>query len=161
MGHRFFFIFAGSAYYPVIFLLGITVFPLVCGLRCCCARLRAPKAPVEPTDPTKPTKPVEPKVGAAGEEWNQYRASLDRYRKAKAKWKEDHKYFVENQQQLRIDYERRRREYKRSTERYKKEVEEPTRQAFSNYCQMTTTHIMFCREEKPAVIQWSLKNYSV
>jgi len=129
-GHRFFFIISCTFLFAGAFVLGITILPIICGLRYCCARVREPEAPVKPTDPIKPTKPEEPKIGASNEEWTEYRKNMSEYRAKKTKWKEDHKYFKENQSKLILQWEKENRAHNKKVAEYKAKVVNPAKQAF-------------------------------
>ncbi len=158
-GNRFFFVTCGTFLFALIFLLGITILPLICGLRYCCAKVKEPTAPIKPTEPVKPTKPSEPKVGATNEEWNIYRKTLAAYRVDKDKWKQDHKYYKENQSRLILAYEKDCRQHKKQLNAYNDKVLSPVRGMMCRNCVNTTTHIIFCREERPAIVAGLLRQY--
>jgi hypothetical protein len=157
--HRFFFMITGMVQFSVVFVLGITIFPLVCGLRFLCIRKNAPKPPVEPKAPVKPDKPVEPGITASPEEWNEYRKSLANYRDIKRKWKADQQKFKEQEPQLRAAYEEERQRYRANTAAFEAKVAEPARESCLQFVHDTVLHIFFWRKEKPKIIRYYLKMY--
>ena len=109
--HRFFMIFSGIFVLSFIFLLGITIFPIINGFRVLCSRLSAPDAPTKPEPPKKPDKPIEPRIGASKEEWDSYRSSLDDYKAKKREWKKDKEYFTTHKSEIFNEYETKRKRY--------------------------------------------------
>eukprot|EP01022_Parablepharisma_sp_SALTPOND_P033186 TRINITY_DN88276_c0_g1_i1.p1 TRINITY_DN88276_c0_g1~~TRINITY_DN88276_c0_g1_i1.p1 ORF type:complete len:418 (-),score=19.44 TRINITY_DN88276_c0_g1_i1:43-1296(-) len=156
---RFFFVLTSMIFFAFIFVLGVTVIPLICGLRYLCIKFKEPTAPVKPTDPTKPTKPTEPQIGASNEEWTYYRRSMTEYRKRKDKWKEEHQYFKENQSRLMIEYEKKQRTHSKKVAEYKAKVVEPAKGRLVNYCTCSTTQVFFCKEETPDMVKILLKTH--
>ena len=144
---RFFFVFSNSLTFPLVFIFGIIFVPLTCGLRYLCVKNCNPKEPERNVDPVKPTKPIEPKIGENTETWDNYRKSLKEYRDKKNQWKESRRTQRENQGKLLNDYDDKQRDYEKKTAHYKAKVLMPARRQFCDTFKLTTTQIIFFKDE--------------
>ncbi|MDR3548255.1 MAG: hypothetical protein P4M11_08350 [Candidatus Pacebacteria bacterium] len=158
--HRFFFIAVQTVLLSVIFVFGITILPIIYGIRFACARAYSPEAPKRPVPPQKPDKPIEPAIGAGDAEWANHRKRLNEYRSLKRDWKKKVEWYKANEHRLEDEYQRRRHHYESLLADHKANVEEPLKDNFCDYWQATTFHILFCAKQRPRLVGWFLDGYS-
>lgn len=156
---RFFFVCSGAVLFPLAFVFGVVVVPLVCGTRYLCVKLCSPKEPTKPTDPDKPNKPAEPAVGASAEEWNSYRANLTEYRKRKEQWKEDSIKHAGSKSRLLKEYEEKQKEHQSKVSHYKAKQLMPAKQLLCNSFTTSTTSVFFCKQDTPELVKKLLAAY--
>ena len=154
--HRFFLIFCLTFILPAVFLFGITIVPLVCGLKAIFSGLGKPEAPKRPAAPAKPDKPLEPNIGAKQQEWDQYRAKLEEYRAQKKTWKQKSEKYKGRERDLLDAYYEKQKDYK---EKYGEDAGKNEKSCME-FIKEATFHMLFCRKERPKLLIWFIKRYS-
>eukprot|EP00830_Metopus_es_P011613 TRINITY_DN2347_c0_g2_i1.p1 TRINITY_DN2347_c0_g2~~TRINITY_DN2347_c0_g2_i1.p1 ORF type:complete len:415 (-),score=55.29 TRINITY_DN2347_c0_g2_i1:1-1206(-) len=159
-GHMFFYIFTGTIVWSFVFIFGITICPLIYGVRVLCLKADSPAPPEKPELRAKPKKPKEPGVQGTPSEWDAYRLNLSNYREDKQKWKKEEKEFQKNEKSLMEKYQQDRKKYEKEEKDYKNKVVAPAQATFCEYFKNTTLHIFFCRSVEATGIHYFLKRYN-